>query len=263
MTWTETSGVSIRYELSGAGEHSVIFVHELGGSLESWDGVVAFFADRRRVLRFDQRGAGLSEKVRQPFTLDDHARDLEAVVRASRLPPPYVLAGVAGGAAIAFLFALQHGGEVSGTILCAPSIGIAADRQEYFRNRSALAERVGMRGVIDATLAAAYPPIVVRDAGMHEAYRARFLGNDPVGYGLCNRALADSHLEHLAESLACPCLVLAGTHDPLRPPARAQELASRIPDAEFEVVDSGHFMHVQAPQEVAARMRAFLEKRQL
>ena len=45
---------------------------------------------------------------------------------------------------------------------------------------------------------------------------------------------------------------------PRRPPARARELANRLPQAEFDVIDSGHFMHVQSPRELTVRMLTFL-----
>src|SRR6185436_16278307 len=163
---------SIRYELSGSGRRSLILVHELGGSLESWDEVLPSLEPGYRVLRVDQRGAGLSEKVREPFTIDDHARDLDAAVQASGLEPPYIVAGVAGGAAIAFLFAHQHLSRLSAAILCAPSISLAPDRKQYFHERSARAASAGMRAIIDETLAKAYPEEVIRDRATFDAYRA-------------------------------------------------------------------------------------------
>ena len=43
-------------ELGGKGEHTIVLVHEMGGTLESWDGVAPLFAPSRRVLRYDFRG---------------------------------------------------------------------------------------------------------------------------------------------------------------------------------------------------------------
>src|ERR1700720_477786 len=69
MGWMTSSGVSIYYEVSGRGPRSLILVHELGGTLDSWDAVLPLLEPEFRVLRFDQRGSGLSEKVRKPFTI--------------------------------------------------------------------------------------------------------------------------------------------------------------------------------------------------
>jgi len=62
MEWVETNGVVLRYELSGAGRVPLLLIHELGGSLEFWDPVLPAFQQAFRVLRYDLRGFGMSEK---------------------------------------------------------------------------------------------------------------------------------------------------------------------------------------------------------
>src|ERR1051325_9378433 len=113
MAWSNASDVSIRYDLSGKGSRSLILIHELGGSLDSWDALLPLIEEEFRVLRYDQRGAGLSEKVRAQFTMDDHVRDLKALVKSAGLAPPYFIAAVAAGAAIAIGFVYKHPDEVS------------------------------------------------------------------------------------------------------------------------------------------------------
>ena len=48
----------LRYTVDGDTGPSVILIHELGGSLDSWDGVVARLKDQCHILRYDLRGAG-------------------------------------------------------------------------------------------------------------------------------------------------------------------------------------------------------------
>jgi len=38
LEFIEVNGVRLRYELSGKGDRTLVLVHEMGGSLESWDG---------------------------------------------------------------------------------------------------------------------------------------------------------------------------------------------------------------------------------
>ena len=64
MEWIETNGVVLRYELSGRGRVPLVLIHELGGSLEFWDPVLPAFQQAFRVLRYDLRGFGMSEKVK-------------------------------------------------------------------------------------------------------------------------------------------------------------------------------------------------------
>jgi len=79
VPWIDANGVSIHYDLAGAGP-PVVLLHEMGGTLDSWDGVAPELSRRYRTLRYDQRGAGLSEKVRRPYTNETLVDDLEAVL---------------------------------------------------------------------------------------------------------------------------------------------------------------------------------------
>ena len=88
MPWMDANGISIHFELAGEGP-SVVLLHEMGGTLASWDGIFPALRTQFRTLRFDQRGSGLSEKVRQAITTELLVEDLEAVLQASALPAPY------------------------------------------------------------------------------------------------------------------------------------------------------------------------------
>jgi 3-oxoadipate enol-lactonase len=258
MAWlTSSSAVSIHYQLSGIGRRSLILVHELGGSLDSWDAALPFLDAEFRILRYDQRGAGLSEKVRAPFTIEDHVQDLEDVLTAAQLAPPYYIAGVAAGAAVVIAFIHRRAERVRSAVLCAAATDVSADRRQFLVDRSDLAQREGMRAVADATLARSFPVAVRRDTAIYDAYRGRLLANDPVCYGLANRVLLEANLGEAIAALRCPCLVLAGTHDLLRPPGDVRALASRLHDAEFAELDTAHVMPVQAPELLSKQMLRF------
>jgi len=259
-TWAELPSISLRYSLSGTGPRSLVLLHELGGSLDSFDGVLPLLEHRFRILRYDQRGAGQSEKPRARFTMEDHAADLAGLLAATGLLPPILLAGIAAGCAIAVMHALAAPAVTAGLLLCAPALHVAPDRQAYLQERSDRAVAAGMRAVEEASLSRSYPPALRGDAAVFARCRAGFLANDPVCYAHANLALAGSRLgPHLA-GLAVPCQVLAGRHDLLRPPDEVQATAASIPGAGFAVVDSGHLMAVQAPAAVAAAILTLAER---
>ena len=84
MNWIEVNGTSLRYELSGSGKTTLVLVHEMGGTLDSWDQVLPALNNTRQVLRYDTRGAGLSEKIHGKVTFDDMADDVAALLDALR-----------------------------------------------------------------------------------------------------------------------------------------------------------------------------------
>jgi len=64
MDFIEVNGTALRYDLTGSGASTLVLIHEMGGTLESWDMVLPMLSAKRRILRYDTRGAGLSQKVR-------------------------------------------------------------------------------------------------------------------------------------------------------------------------------------------------------
>jgi 3-oxoadipate enol-lactonase len=258
MIWIDANGINLRACQRGDGRRQVVLIHELGGSLESFDDLAPYLARDYRLLAYDQRGAGLSEKTRQPFTLADHAADLDAVLNALGINTPCDLVGVAAGAAIAVDFALTNPGRVASLCLCNPALTVPPARRAYLNDRSDLAASAGMRAIADSTLDKSYPAHLRGDGRAFAAYRARFLANDPVTYGHANRALAEADIETGLGAIAVPSLVLAGEHDLLRPPEQVRAVAARIPGASFAMIPSGHLMPVQGPQEMARVIAAFL-----
>src|SRR5882757_7580749 len=108
MDLIELDGVTLRYELSGRGDRTLVLVHEMGGSLESWDDVAPKLAESRRVLRYDTRGAGMSQKVRGELGIDTMADDIAALLDHLEIAGKVALAGVAVGGAIALHFAARY-----------------------------------------------------------------------------------------------------------------------------------------------------------
>lgn len=259
MPFIDANGVSLNYELAGARGPSVVLLHELGGTLSSWDAVAPRLAARFRVLRYDQRGSGLSEKVRQEFSNDVLVADFEALAKAVGLAPPYHFVTVAAAATQALRFLEQHPGDVGALVLCNPAPGVDASRAAALDERAAFAAREGMRASLPTTLALSYPPQLGERAA-YEAYLGRYLANDPVCFGFAFRALARTNMLHMLPQIRCPAMVVAGRHDTVRPHAGSAELARKIPGARFEVIEAGHFMPTQGPEPLVALLEDFLPK---
>lgn len=259
MPFIEANGVSLHYEAAGNRGQVVVLLHELGGTLHSWDAVAPKLAERFRVLRHDQRGSGLSEKVRQEFSNDTLVDDLEALLTAMNLPPPYHFVTVAAAATQALRFLEKHPDRVGSLVLCNPAPGVDPSRAAALDERAAFAMREGMRASLPTTLAISYPETLGERAA-YEAYRGRYLANDPVGFGFGFRALARTNMLHMLPQIRCPTMVVAGRDDTVRPHAGSAEIAKKIPNARFELIEAGHFMPTQGPAALLAVLDDFLPK---
>ena len=260
MDWIEANGAGLRYALSGEGHQTLVLVHEMGGTLESWDMLVPQLDPRFRVLRYDTRGAGISTKARSPLSIDTMAQDLEALLDALGVDGPVLLAGCAVGGAIALHVAATRPWRVRGLIAMGPATGIPEERRQAILDYADTVQRDGMAAVAETELARSYPEILRGDAARFRSFRARWLANDPDSYAAIYRMLAGLEMQAGIASIRCPALFMAGQHDPLRPPAMIEPLSRLVSGASFQAVESGHFMAVQTPEIVAEAFNLFLAR---
>jgi 3-oxoadipate enol-lactonase len=260
MDFIELEGVGLRYELSGKGERTLVLVHEMGGSLESWDDVAPRFADSRRVLRYDTRGAGMSQKVRGELGLDTMADDIAALLDNIGIAGKVALAGIAVGGAIALHFAARYPERASAVAVGSPATGIAPDRRAAALERVAKIEAAGMAFAVEDSMLGGYAPELRGDLKRFERYRARWLGNDPASYATVWRMLAGADMQEELTTLRCPVLVIGGSLDRVRPPPLALAVANAIPGARYIEVRTGHYMAVQTPGLIFDCVDAFLRE---
>jgi len=267
--WQYASLAGIRYGLRGDSHRrgnaqgddqgndqrnpGLVLLHEMGGQIESWNDMAAILDSQFRMLAYDQRSVGM----------DDHADDLVHLVDSVAFPRPYWLLAAAAGAGIALVHATRHPHRVAGLVLCAPAIEVDEKRRAYLETRAETALLDGMAAVVDNSLSRSYPPVVQRDPAAFAEYRARMLASSPNAYAAANRLLANMALSDDIAKVQCPCLVLAGTHDVMRPPADVRKFADALVNAErveFAELDSGHLMAVQTPSDVAQLASQFIAR---
>jgi 3-oxoadipate enol-lactonase len=258
--WIEVNGVVLRYDLQGRGANTLVLIHEMGGTIETFDGVLPELVKSRRVLRYDTRGAGLSEKVRGTLSIDTMVADLAALLDALGIDGKVALAGVAVGAAIAIRFAARHLERTAALIALGPATGMPPERLAATLAGADRAERDGMRPGMEDGLAKTYPDELRRDRGRFQSLRGQRMGNDPASYAAVYRMLAQLDMTDDFARVRCPTVVVAGTLDRLRPPAGAEAVARAIPGAKFQTLTTGHFMAAQTPDIVAAAMTKFLSE---
>jgi pimeloyl-ACP methyl ester carboxylesterase/DNA-binding CsgD family transcriptional regulator len=82
-----------------------------------WKHWIRFFSDNCRLIRYDERGCGMSDMQLGTLTLDQWTADLSSVIEATQTPEPVTLLGISQGAAACIRYAIDHPGRVSRMIL--------------------------------------------------------------------------------------------------------------------------------------------------
>jgi class 3 adenylate cyclase len=118
-----SDGVNIAYATYGEGPPLVIIMNPAGSHVQlEWEegplmkAAITAYAPHRRVIRFDQRGVGLSDRDVEDVSLDARVRDLEAVVSTLGLGTFEVIALETGGH-LAIALAAQHSDRVAKLVL--------------------------------------------------------------------------------------------------------------------------------------------------
>jgi 3-oxoadipate enol-lactonase len=255
--WIDTQRASMRYTDSGGQGVPLFLLHEMGGSLESWDPVLTQLPESRRVIRCDMRGAGGSESIREQTNCDELMEDLVALLDALGVTEPADVAGVAIGGCLALRLAATHPGRVHRVAAINPPTDAHGRSGEVLRERAASVDAAGMRSVVESTFARSYPDYLRGDDGTYQTYVARFITNDPQSYAYILRALANVDFDAVLESIGCPVIFLSGHDDLVRRPEQIQEVAKRVKGARFQEIAGGHIPSVQAPEALANALNAF------
>jgi len=260
----QVDGTRIRYIDVGRGA-PVVFLHGLGASMYAWRrNLAAVAAAGFRVIAFDNRGFGLSDKPPAPYDNAAYARLAIALMDSLRLTDA-VLVGHSMGGAIAAQVAIEYPARVRGLVLVG-SAGLGAREPLLFRvarwpvlGPAALALRG--RGFTARLLRSAYfDPGKVTEADVDQYYA-------PVAQPEYGRALRGvlqqfrfTALEGRLDRIAAPTLVLWGEEDRWVPMGLGRALAAGITRSAFvSVPHAGHSVQEEAPDEVNHLVIRFLK----
>ena len=121
MSYSDSNGVKIYYEVSGEG-FPFVMVHANPFDHNLWMYQIAHFSTYFKVIAIDIRGYGRSDKPETPFTLKDMADDVLAVCRDEGVKEA-ILGGVSVGSGMAILLGLDHPEMFKAIILVGGSSG--------------------------------------------------------------------------------------------------------------------------------------------
>ena len=250
MPLAARNGVNLHIVELGAAGPPVVMLHGLLlGSLATWYFTAAQALTRRhRVLLFDLRGHGRSERPPSGYDVATHVADLGAVV-SSFTDEPVALVGHSFGAVVALRYAIHEPARVRSLALVeAPLPPSRLAELDEFLTRPA-EERAG-------ALPEALRGAVLRGerGGLRLLENLRALAED-TSLLADLRAAEDVGDDELAR-LVCPVLAVYGAASSCRPAGR--RIARAAPDARLVEVEGGHFLPLEAPAALTHLLTGFL-----
>jgi non-heme chloroperoxidase len=257
---TTDDGVRLRYADRGAGGPPIVLVHGWKGSHRLWDVTVARLAERRRVVAFDLRGMGESDKPRGAYSFDELAGDLGFVLRALELDD-VTLVGWSMGCTVS-LYYLDHGGGRVGRLVLVngplrltrtadfPHTMTSEELEGYLTD---LRDRwpAGEREFQAATVLDPAPALV--------DWLYAIAVQTPLDVALrVVREQARLDMRGAVERLPVPVLAAYARHDPYYPTSLADDIARRAPDGRSVIFEhSAHCTPFEEPERFCAVVEAF------
>jgi len=262
--YLRVDGTNIRFIDAGRGA-PVIFIHGLVASMYAWRGNLASVQSAGfRVIAFDNRGFGSSEKPAHGYSNADYVRLLVALMDSLHLPDA-VLVGHSMGGAIAAECAITHPKRVRGLVLIdAAGFGVRAPimlRIVGWPGVGAIASELRSRWMMGHILKSTYfDPSKVRPEDVDQYYAP--MAEPDFGRAL-RGVLREFRFDGLAGRLTgidIPTLVLWGERDEWIPPRLGRALASEIPRVAYlSVRNAGHDLPEEMPGEVNRLIATFLK----
>src|SRR3954447_18625858 len=252
---------------TGRGE-PLIMCHGGPGLWDMSGSLAARLAERRTVIRWDQRGGGRSER-RGPYSVARYVADLDVIIGR---PPRVALFGHSWGATLALRYALDHPDRVSALVYaCGTGLGWAW--REPF-DRAISARLAPHRARIEELRAAGQDREAAivqwsaefgdgREREHAEEMATPWFGINQDCYtqiwAELERTWHEDALIAECQKLQLPVLILDGARD-LRPRSAVDSLERALPRATRVILpDAGHIPWLEAPEAVAGHLLDFLE----
>lgn len=262
MEHAQVNGINIAHELGGAGT-PMVMIHGAQGDQTMFAGLAATFRARFKVLTFDQRGSGLSDKPDMPYSVAMLADDTAALMDHLGLAQAHII-GVSMGGMVAQEFALRHARKVRSLVLgCTTPGGPKAIRAtelatSAYSTKEMPAEERG-RALAEAAFTKGYvarhPELI---SAMIELRRQRPI--DPVGFARRMEALQTFDTYDRLPQIKCPTLVITGKDDALIPWENSRLIASRISGAQLRILEpAGHCFWLEQPEQAREAIEHFLQ----
>ncbi|HEU5300389.1 MAG TPA: alpha/beta fold hydrolase [bacterium] len=274
----ERDGVRIFYEVFGAGAPTVLLmptfpiVHS-----RMWKGQIAYLAERYRVVAFDPRGNGRSDRPATPEAYGDEEvlADTLAVMEATGTARA-VLAALCSGVRLSTLVAARHPDRVLGLIAFAPGMPFIAPSHPHWSRHS-------FEDVLDTDegWAKHNRHYMRRDFRGYLEWHSGWMTPEPhstklyddlVAWGLdttaetlITRLHAPSPVatkevaEALCRQVRCPVLVIHGDRDDCQPLARGERYAELTGGRLVILEGSGHAPMGRHPVQVNLAMNDFIQ----
>ncbi len=273
IRYVRSADVNIAYQIVGDGPVDLVFVPGFISNLESawWHPSMAAFYRRlagfARLIVFDKRGTGMSDRVSSIADLETRMDDVRSVMDAARSSRAALL-GYSEGGSMAALFAATYPERTLGLVLYGALVALrwspetpwALTPEDFDRWVADIETKWGTAEYCDEQLATDAPSRA-GDEVFRRWYSTRLrLGASPSAAAAAVRMAAESDIAAILPAIRVPTLILHRSDDRLVPVESGRYLGTHIPGARYiELPGADHLPWVGDTEALARPIEEFLE----
>jgi len=247
----EINGVKINYVFEGTGFETIIFIHGLGESLESWRHQINFFSKKFKVIALDLRGHGKSSIPKKKIEIGDFAEDVKGLLDHLGIKKAH-FCGLSMGALVLFEMYKRYTDYFLSMIL-------VAARHKFPPAQTAVLEGMSMEiiGAEVATFAlAANAPEQLK-----EEVAKMIAGTKKDAYIQSAEATSMLDYSELLPKIKVPTLIIVGELDIVTPVSSAEIINKSIQGSILQIIPGvGHLPNREASEKFNNLLDEFLYK---
>lgn len=230
----------------------LILIHGAGGNFLSFHPYLRRLAGET-IYTLDLPGHGASEGEGRN-SIEEYAEDVACFMEAAGIESA-IIAGLSMGSGIALTLALKHPKKVRGLVL----LGGGAKLRVAQSTLENIGKPETFAPTVEIVNRACFSPHAPQD--LIALSQKNMLNTGPrillKDFLACNQFDVTTQLAQIQT----PTLILCGTEDVMTPPKYSQYLKDNLPNAQIHMLErSGHMITLEQPDEVAKRIKQFLDE---
>ncbi|TFG25198.1 MAG: alpha/beta hydrolase [Promethearchaeota archaeon] len=274
--YADVNGIKLCYEIAGEGE-PLLLVHGFGAKKESWIATFPELSKHFKVIRFDNRGAGKSDRPKGNYTMEVFADDIKGLLDYLDIKKTNI-AGWSLGGMIVQNVVLKYPQMFRKVILINTNYGMPGEdgilAYKNMRLEEEKKKKVDhVKAWWDGTRTGYYLKFRKEmEANPSKKWHGLWSAEDMIEMSIIDPPTADD-IEIQAgalkthntfdrlKTIKSPTLILTASHDRLTPKSSMEEIHEQIPNSKLIVIDkAGHSSPLEKAPEVNQAIFDFLKE---
>lgn len=270
--FADVNGIKICCQIFGEGD-PVVFVHGFGADKRTWIAQIPEISKKYKVIVFDNRGAGKSDRPNQKYTMETFADDIAGLLDFLEIKKAKAVCGWSLGGMIVQHFVLKYPERAEKIgLLFTNYKGAGGELYKKMRIEEEELKKTDLEKAFWQNIKTSYLPNFRKqmEADRTKKFYDLWSVEDLIDqYKTCTTSIAD--IENQAEALEGhntldrlheiknPILLLAASHDRLTPKITMEQMHEKIPNSIFKVIEkAGHGAPLSNASEVNQLLLEFL-----